>query len=431
MSEAIDQPEGSEKYKEVVLGSSSTVIPASWQVRKLGEVAEIVSGSTPKKGNPDYWGGDIVWITPTDVTKLGRKYIFESEEQITEVGLSNSSATLIEPGAVLMTSRATIGEAVINEVPVTTNQGFKTLVPNDEVDPEFLYYYIPSIKEYLNAIGGGSTFSEISKRDVSTIKLPLPPKPEQRRIADILSTVDEQIQRTEEVIEKTEELKRGLMQDIFNLDTTGDSLKSMAYPSLGEVPKELVGDHVSVISGVHVKSNKVSDDRTKTPYLTGPDDFDQFGFSVTKFTDDPPKFCEPGDILVTVKGSGCGKTTFANESAAISRQLKALRPNDSLDERYLYYSMETKQELLLILAQGTSIPGLSTSDLTTLQIPLPSIETQAQIGDLLSNIDGKIQQESQYKKELQELKRGLMQDLLTGKVRRTPDSDDGATTSDT
>ncbi|WP_082146835.1 restriction endonuclease subunit S [Halostagnicola sp. A56] len=130
----------------------------------------------------------------------------------------------------------------------------------------------------------------------------------------------------------------------------------------------------------------------------------EFGFSVTKFTDEPSKFCEPGDTLVTVKGSGCGKTTFANKRASISRQLKALRPGGSINEHYLYYWMQTKQELLSILAQGTSIPGLSTSDLTTLRIPVPSIEKQTRIGNFLSDLDTNIRQETQQKEKLQDIK---------------------------
>jgi len=286
-----------------------------------------------------------------------------------------------------------------------------------QIDEQFLYYRLIDEIKKIEVRTPATTVKHLSQRDINEIRTPLPPLPEQRHIADILSTVDEQIQQTDEIITETKQLKRGLLQDIFALETTNKSSIHTSLISLKKVPKNPLSNHVSVISGVHVKSDKVSDDVTKTPYLTGPDDFDEFGFSVTKFTDDPPKFCEPGDTLVTVKGSGCGKTTFANMRASISRQLKAIRADESLDDRYLYYWMQTKLELLSILAQGTSIPGLSTSDLTTLRIPVPSMEKQVQIKAILSNVEEKIRQETIHKEELQKLKRGLMQDLLTGKVR--------------
>ncbi|MFB6159069.1 MAG: restriction endonuclease subunit S, partial [Candidatus Nanohalobium sp.] len=189
------------EYKEVQIGPRKIDIPVEWETSLLKDVADIVSGSTPKKSQEEYWEGDIVWITPTDITENDSKYISDSEEKITQEGLESCSTHILEPGAVLMTSRATIGEASINTVEACTNQGFKSIVCGEELHNEYFYYYLPMIKDYLNAIGGGSTFPEINKTDTETIKLPLPPLPEQRRIAEILSTVDEAIQQTDEIIE--------------------------------------------------------------------------------------------------------------------------------------------------------------------------------------------------------------------------------------
>ncbi|WP_248514994.1 restriction endonuclease subunit S [Salinarchaeum laminariae] len=182
---------------------------------------------------------------------------------------------------------------------------------------------------------------------------------------------------------------------------------------MSEVEEVPLGEEIEVISGVHVESDKVSNNSSKTPYLTGPDDFEELGFTVTKYTDDPSSFCEPGDTLVTVKGSGCGNSTFSSERAAISRQLKALRPKENLNPRYLYYWLQTKEELLSILSQGTSIPGLSTTDLTTLKIPLRPLSQQCHIADILSTVDEQIQQTDEMIEKTMELKRGLVQDLVT------------------
>lgn len=213
---------GHESYKEALLGPKYTDIPTSWDVERMADVADVVSGSTPKKSNPEYWGGDIVWVTPTDVTSTDGMYISDSEEKITAEGRDSCSVTLLEPGAVLMTSRATIGEAVINEVPVTTNQGFKSLVPGDRLHNEYLYYYIRTIADYLTEIGGGSTFPEINKGDTQNIPVPVPPLNEQKKIANNLNEVDEKRLQEQETKQKLQELKRGLMQDLLTGKTRVD-----------------------------------------------------------------------------------------------------------------------------------------------------------------------------------------------------------------
>ena len=415
MSEVVE--EDREGSKQVHLGPKVLEIPETWDFRRLSDVTEI----NPNYDRPDRETFDFVPMDAVDEEKRVIKYWTErSAEDCTTTWFKNGDTIYAKITPCAENGKIAFVEGVETDVASGSTE-FVVLSPADGVlDPKFTFYLanLPQFRSVTISLMEGSTARQrIPTNAFKAVRVPVPPLPEQRRIADILSTVDEQIQQKDEIIEKSEELKRGLMQDIFNIDTVGESSNPQFGISLKKVQEESLGDHVTVVSGVHVESNKVSDDDTKTPYLTGPDDFDQFGFSVTKYTDDPPKFCEPGDTLVTVKGSGCGKTTFANKRASISRQLKALRASESLDEYYLYYWMETKQELLSILAQGTSIPGLSTSDLTTLRIPIPPIEKQTQIGDLLSNLDLKIQQEERHKENLQELKRGLMQDLLTGKVR--------------
>ena len=165
---------------------------------------------------PTPWSGEIVWITPTDITSNGSKYISDSEDKVTEEGLDNCSADLLEPGAVLMTSRATIGEVSINSVPACTNQGFKSFVCGDDLNNEYLYYYISFKKKYLNRLGGGSTFSEISKKDTENIDIPLPNLKEQEEIISVLSSVDKKLGVERNYKQRLERLKKGLMQDLLS-----------------------------------------------------------------------------------------------------------------------------------------------------------------------------------------------------------------------
>ncbi|WP_080505828.1 restriction endonuclease subunit S [Halomicrobium katesii] len=396
-------------------------LPPEWEIEEIADVAEVVGGSTPTTDNEDYWDGKIKWATPTDITGLSGNTINETEDTLTEEGLESASTHLLPPYSVLMTSRATIGECAVNTVEIATNQGFKNLVPSQGVNPWYLHYRMLATAAYLDSLGSGSTFDEVSKSVVQTVEIPIPPLEEQRQIASMLYNVDQAIQKTEEIIIQINRVKKGLLQELF---TTGyydhtnlKETRAGKIPEPWEVKK--IKSHVDLISGAHVKSDLVSDDSSLTPYLTGPEDFDEFGFTVTKYTNEPTKFCEPQDTLVTVKGSGCGKSTYANQRACISRQLKALRPKDNLQPLYLFYFVKTKQNFLESLAEGSAIPGLSNSHLTTLDIPVPSPEEQSDISNALREVDYTIEQEREYKNQLKRLKQGLMQDLLSGTVRTT------------
>lgn len=427
MSKTAEKSDPNQGYKQVVIGPSQVAIPDHWRVRKLGEVTDIISGNTPKKSNPDYWGGDIVWITPTDVTALDGKYISESEEYITEAGLSNSSASLIEPGAVLMTSRATIGEIVINEVPVTTNQGFKTLVPNEDVDCEYLYYYIPSVKQYLNAIGGGSTFSEVSKRDVSSIKIPVPPLPEQHRIADILSTVDNQIQQTDEMIERTKELKTGLMQDLLTRGIGHDTYEERYLgPQRIKVPEGWTKSRLEDVSEIitrgkqptYVEEGGVPVLNQSCIYWDGfhPRELKRLDGEVAASWKDK-YWVKEGDVLINSTGKGTlGRAlewTQESDTHALDSHITRVHPDESvLDPTYFRFYLESNhgQKMLyaFCVAGSTGQIELSKSDLQTMPVLLPPVEEQRAISEAFHRVNNKLQDEQETKTELQELKRGLM-----------------------
>jgi len=188
-----------------------------WEEKRLGDLADIRSGGTPSTGDAAAWDGTIPWCTPTDITALGgRKYLTTTNRAITEHGLSTSSAELIPARSIVMTSRATIGECAINAVPVTTNQGFKNLVPYDSVDVEFLYYLLSTQTQGLIGISAGSTFLEIGKTQLRQYEVKLPAeKEEQTAIASVLSDMDAEIAALETRRTKTRALKQAMMQELL------------------------------------------------------------------------------------------------------------------------------------------------------------------------------------------------------------------------
>ncbi|MHB8236631.1 MAG: restriction endonuclease subunit S [Acidithiobacillus ferrivorans] len=186
-----------------------------WEVKRLGDVAEIISGGTPKTVQPEYWNGDIIWCTPTDITGGGGKYLEYSERTISTLGLINSSATLLPVGAILLCTRATIGEMKIATKQVCTNQGFKSLIASSRIFNEWLYYVLATMKPQLIEKAIGSTFLEISKKDTALLELLVPPLPEQQAIAAILSDMDAEITTLEARRNKTKLLKQGMMQELL------------------------------------------------------------------------------------------------------------------------------------------------------------------------------------------------------------------------
>ena len=161
------------------------------------------------------------WATPTDVTGLKGRVISETNSTITDEGLVNSSSVLLPPRSLLMTTRATIGACAVNQVSMATNQGFQSLVPKEGARVEFLYYLIQHHKRRLERLAAGSTFLEVSKRTIRDFRVVVPPLPEQRKIAAILSSVDDSIEKTQSVIDQVQVVKRGLMQELLTRGLPG------------------------------------------------------------------------------------------------------------------------------------------------------------------------------------------------------------------
>jgi type I restriction enzyme, S subunit len=186
-----------------------------WATKRLGDTADIWSGATPSTQVAAYWNGGIQWCTPTDITGTLGKYLLATERRITAEGLASCAAKLLPAGALLLCSRATIGEIKIAASPVCTNQGFKSLICRSGVSNEFLYYLLLTLKPQMIERAIGSTFLEIGKRDVASIQVRMPSYGEQQAIATALSDIDAEIAALEGRREKTSAVKQGMMQQLL------------------------------------------------------------------------------------------------------------------------------------------------------------------------------------------------------------------------
>ncbi|MFX0538582.1 restriction endonuclease subunit S [Ornithinimicrobium sp. Y1847] len=169
-----------------------------WREVAVEDVAQVVGGGTPKSGVPEYWGGDVQWLTPKDLSDRPARYTFSGARTITAEGLKGSGAKLLPAGAVLLTSRAPVGYVSVAAGPITTNQGFKSLILKNGQLPEFWYYLLLHSTDYLRANSGGSTFQELSGGALKKLRFRVPPLDEQRRIVDLIGALDDTIAAAEQ-----------------------------------------------------------------------------------------------------------------------------------------------------------------------------------------------------------------------------------------
>lgn len=203
--------EKTHKFKDSPIGR----IPEEWGVKKLEEIGEIISGSTPNTNITKFWNGNIVWITPEDLSKAEKLLLNSSIRKITQFGLKNCSAKIIPANSVVISTRAPIGYIKVITVHFTTNQGCKSISYNGKFNPIYLAYLLMTKTNEMISLGGGTTFQEISKSSLKRLLIPLPPLPEQQRIAEILSQIDNTIEKEEAYKQKLERINKGLMEDLL------------------------------------------------------------------------------------------------------------------------------------------------------------------------------------------------------------------------
>ena len=394
-------------------------IPDGWVVKAIKQIGKVSSGGTPDTTNENYWDGNINWCTPTDISRLnGLKYIGETKVKISEDGLKSSSAILLPKNSLIVCTRATIGKAAISNEIITTNQGFKNVVPDEKLTiVDFLYYTILNSEYQLTRLGNGSTFLEISKTDFENFKIPLPPLPEQKAIANILSTWDKAIQKTQALISQKEQEKKWLMQNLLtgkkrlkgyeNTKWKIQSFDNFIRPIIREIPKPNI-PYLGMGLRSHGKGTFLKHD--EQPEKNSMDKF---------------YIVRPNDLIVNI--------TFAWEQA-----IAIVRPEDDgalashrfptyefLNEkahpdyfRYVIIQPKMKYMLELISPGGAGRNKvMSKSDFLKLEIKIPSFEEQIVIANVLQTADKEIELLKTKLKQQKLQKKGLMQVLLTGKVR--------------
>ena len=350
------------------------------EVALIGEVCEVVNGATPKTATESFWGGDIQWITPAEMGGLASPYLARTKRTLTDEGLSSCSARLLPPQSVILSSRAPIGHLVINTEPMATNQGCKGLVPNNDLDSKFLFYYLQSIRERLNDLGSGTTFLELSASKLRQVPIPLPPLNEQRRI---VATLDE-------ALGEIGELKRNRQAKIEAFDDVKASmLTELLYPNPGAAAKEWqtvrLGEAFPTKTGGTPPKSEADNYGDFLPFAKPP----ELNSAVINSTPDGlskhgaagARTAPPGSILVSCIGV-LGKVGKVGRLLAFNQQINAILPNNDVAvPDFVFYVAESPsfQRQLHELATGTTVPIVNKSKFNSIQLLLPPLDEQRRI----------------------------------------------------
>ncbi|QLH79823.1 restriction endonuclease subunit S [Halosimplex rubrum] len=441
MSEALEQSDQQEGYKTVQLGPREIPIPDEWDIVPFDEAIEL----NPKYDKPDNGPFDYLPMDAVDEEKQTIEYWTQREkDDCTTTWFKNGDTVYAKITPCTENGKITFIDGMSTEVGSGSTE-FLVFHPCEGVIEERFVYYLSNLPEFRSvtiSLMEGSTGRQRVPSDVfkGNLTIPLPPLPEQRRVVDILSTVDEQIQQTDEIIEKFEELKKGIAHRLLDNGARSESKSdvvvgplSIPLPESWELRRleNFPTPASSVVQTGPYGSKLQKEEFTDSGYKIyrqaniNSGDFEKGGQYVTeeKYHDLEKYQVVPDDVLLTRMGTIGDAAVLPDDArkGIMDYHLFRIRidPSFCLPE-YLsgvLRSSRIVKHQIESFSHGAIMDGLNTGLINELRIPVPSTEEQREIVDILSTIDQRVSIEKERKIELKQLKRGLMQDLLTGKVR--------------
>jgi len=380
-----------------------------WKTYKLEEIAEIVGGGTPSTTNPEFWGEEIPWITPRDLADIDEQFIARGERCITNKGLQNSSARLLPTGSVLLTTRAPIGYLRIALNPVCTNQGFKSLIPNtDIIDNRFLFYLLKNNVEYLKSIGVGTTFAEISGSTLRQIEFQFPPLGIQRRIAEVLGSLDAKIELNRRMNRTLEAIAQAVFREWF---VNSEEVQGWEVRKLGEVANNL--RHGIRPQQIEPTTNYIGLEHMPRASIA----LTEWGYASELASN---KFVfRQGDFLFGKLRPYFHKVGIAPINGICSTDILVIVPRAP---EWYGFVLEHISSVELInytnaASTGTKMPRTSWSDIASYEVSMPPVELAEEFNQFFMPIVKQIQVNIMQSHTLAHLRDTLLPKLMRGEVR--------------
>ncbi len=440
----VDGRQGERKLKKTEIGE----IPEEWEAIRLGDkkISEDIFYGITAKATEQNTGLKI--LRTTDIKDYSVDWDKLPFCEITE-RRNNLDRYFLKRGDIAIARAGTVGVSVLvgrdlNNVIFGSYLIKVKLKPS--AHPQFIHYFLQSNLYWTHIKKAqGSTLKNINLPLLKSLYFPLPPLPEQKKIAEILSTVDEGIEKVDQAIEKTERLKKGLMQELFakgipsrqyTVDGRQELEGSRQYTvdgrqgerklkktEIGEIPEdwEVAGlgnqDIVKLIMGQSPPSSTYNKTGLGLPFLQGKAEFGDIYPTPGLFCSAPAKVAQERDILISVRAP-VGDVNIAPSECCIGRGLAAIRVNGKrLHHLLLFYYLKLKKEKIESMSSGSTFKAVKRDDIERLTIPIPPLSEQKKIAEILSTVDKRLELLRKRRERLERVKKGLMNDLLTGKKR--------------
>ena len=379
---------------------------------RIGDICTVVSGSTPKSNIEEYWNGDIKWITPAEITD-DSYVISDTERHITEKAVEKTNLTLLPVGTVLLSSRAPIGKTAIVGAEMYCNQGFKNLICSERIYNKYLYFFLTSKVDYLNALGRGATFKEISKGIVEDVEIPLPSLDEQKKIAERFEAIQQLLNKRKQALLYLDNLVKSRFIEMF-----GDPVMN----PMGWEVKKLKDLSLKISDGVHAKPNYTEDGK---PFIsvvnitTGHIDFSNCKFVSQEDYEKMIKSTHPekGDVLYTKVGATYGIPAYVDtdEDFCLYVSVCLIKPKHELvNARFLTESMRLPyiKHQADRRIRGIGVPDLHLNQIREFDIVCPPLDLQERYMEFVDLVDKSKLAVQQSIETLQTLKAKLMQDYF-------------------
>ena len=404
-------------------------IPSVWKISKLSDLTKKTkAGGTPKSTESSFYGGKIPFVSIRDISK-SKKYLEFTEKTLTEKGLKNSAGWKIPSNSILYSMYATIGKPIINKIEVCTHQGILgIIVDTEKIDNEFLYYGLLNIKGKLVRYFLTGTQSNLNLDLCKKLQIIHPNNiNEQKKIASILSTIDSLISTYDEILSQTKRQKQSLVQQLL---TKGIGHTKFKDSKFGKIPAswniEKISNFCKIIDTPHYTSPIVNQGipviTTANCNMDGRINYTNVKFTTFDEYQERRKSINPdvGDVLFTREApSGIAVYVDKKEIAVGQRIILLKFDKTRIDGKYIVYFLNSYLGKLQSnsFSIKTTVERINISDIRRFMMPLPSIQEQNSILLSLSNITSKILKSKSKKIILKNIKKGLMQELLTGQIR--------------
>lgn len=418
------------------------LVPENWCWTKLGNITEVIGGGTPSSSVKEYYeGGTIAWITPADLSGYKNIFVSSGEKKITELGLEKSSAKLLPPNTVCLSSRAPIGYVAIAQNELCTNQGFKNFLPSICYIPKYLYWYLKGNKEFIQSYASGTTFLELSGSKAATIVFPLSPLAEQHRIVDriesLFAKLDEAKEKAQAVVDGFETRKAAILHEAFTGELTAKWRQENNVVLDSWQKRTLESVCSSIFDGDHLPPPKSSEG---VPFLvisninTGHLSYENTRFVPENYYNSlsDTKKPEVGDLLYTLVGSYGIPVVVDSERPFCFQRHMALLKLKEIDTYFMWYLLQSQEmySKATAIATGTAQLTIPIKGLRKMEFMCPNDAEQKEIVRILNFVLAKEQKARESAEavldQIETIKKSILARAFRGKLGTNDPAEESA-----